>query len=226
MWITLFRFGKAARTTRTTCGVTATNTIPERPQRRTAVSATSEGGRGVEISNIIYFQNRAGSQIFVHTGLRLERQVKKDMPGPMPKDPAIRQRTNKSATRALLRPDFAPRVRAPKLPDLPDGEAWHEMALQFWKAVWSSPVHFEFLRADEPALFRLVVLVNAFWNTGKLEFAKEIRLLEREFGLTPLSRRRLEWSVAQAEEAKDRHEQRRSRRAVIIDGDPRKVLDE
>ena len=50
-------------------------------------------------------------------------------------------------------------------------------------------------------------------------------MLEREFGLTPLSRRRLEWSVSQAEEAKDRHEQRRSKRATIIDGDPRKVLD-
>lgn len=84
----------------------------------------------------------------------------------------------------------------------------------------------EFLRGDEPALFRLVTLVDNFWKTGKLDIAREIRLMEREFGLTPLSRRRLEWNVTQAEEAKDKYEQRRSRRARIINGpDPRSGLD-
>jgi hypothetical protein len=86
-------------------------------------------------------------------------------------------------------------------------------------------MHFEYLRGDLPALYRLIILVDSFWKSGKLDTAKEVRLLEREFGITPLSRRRLEWSVAQAEEARDRHEQKRSRRAVIIDGDdPREVL--
>ena len=148
------------------------------------------------------------------------------MPGPAPKDPALRQRRNKSATRAMLPAETGPRQRAPRLPDLPDGQVWHVMAQRFWAAVWSSPMRFEYLRADEPALFRLVALVNAFWTKGELDIAREIRLLEREFGLTPLSRRRLEWTVAQAEEAKDRHEQKRSKRAVIIEGDPRGVLDE
>lgn len=86
-------------------------------------------------------------------------------------------------------------------------------------------MHFEFVRGDIPALFRLVALIDSFWWDGKLDVAKEIRLLEREFGLTPLSRRRLEWSVAQAEEAKDQHEQKQSKRAIIIDEiDPREVL--
>lgn len=147
------------------------------------------------------------------------------MPGPLPKDPAIRQRRNKSATRALLHSE-SPRLRAPELPELADGKTWHPMAKAFWKTVWSSPVHFEFLHADEPALFRLVFLVNVFWTSGGLDIAREIRMLEREFGLTPLSRRRLEWTVAQAEEAKDRHEHKRVQRAVIIDADPRGVLDE
>ena len=146
------------------------------------------------------------------------------MPGPMPKDLSIRQRRNKSATRAIL-PAELPRFQAPKLPKLPEGETWHPMAKQFWKTIWASPIHVEFLRADEPALYRLVMLVNAFWTKNSLAIAAEIRLLEREFGLTPLSRRRLEWTVAQAEEAKDKHEQKRVRRAVIIDADPRGVLD-
>lgn len=99
------------------------------------------------------------------------------------------------------------------------------MARHWWKDVWSSPMHYEFVRGDLPALFRLVLMVDRFWKTQSLTVAKEIRMLEREFGLTPLSRRRLEWNMAQAEEAKDRHEQKRIRRAVVIDGDPREVLE-
>jgi len=85
-------------------------------------------------------------------------------------------------------------------------------------------MHYEFLRGDEPALFRLVVLVDLFWKTGSLKVAGEIRLMEREFGLTPLSRRRLEWNVAQAKEATDKLERRRVREAKPIDVDPRGVL--
>jgi hypothetical protein len=150
------------------------------------------------------------------------------MPGPLPKDPAVRQRRNKSSTRAILPAENLPRTKAPKLPKLPDGEEWHAMAKEYWKVIWSSPMSVEFLRGDEPALYRLLMLVNRFWNTGSLNVAKEIRMLEREFGLTPLSRRRLEWTVAQAEEAKDKHEQNRVERskAPIVDVDPRGVLEQ
>lgn len=158
------------------------------------------------------------------------------MPGPLPKSPTLRQRRNKAATRALLVASEMPRLRAPSLPELTrtrkrKGEEivvkdeWHPMARKFWEAVWSSPMRFEFLRADEPALFRLVYLVDQFWKKGSLAIAAEIRMLEREFGLTPLSRRRLEWTVAQAEEAKDRHEEKRIKRADVIELDPRGVLE-
>ena len=148
------------------------------------------------------------------------------MPGPLPKDPKIRQRTNKSATRALLPAETAPILKAPRLPNHPDSKGWHNMARLWWRDVWASPMRFEFLRGDLPALLRLVMLVDTFWREQELDVAREIRLLEREFGLTPLSRRRLEWSVAQAEEAKDLHEQKRSKRAIILDNiDPGKILE-
>lgn len=147
------------------------------------------------------------------------------MPGPLPKSSLVRQRRNKPKSQSLLPAEAQPRIRAPRLPKLDDNEQWHDMAKRWWADVWSSPMRYEFLRGDEPALFRLVWLVDKFWKSGALDIAREIRLMEREFGLTPLSRRRLEWSVAQAEEAKDRHEQKRSRRAVIINGDPREVLE-
>ena len=148
------------------------------------------------------------------------------MPGPLPKSPAIRQRRNKSSTRALLLPETAPILRAPHLPVHPiPEEHWHDMTRRWWRDVWSSPLRQEYIRADLGALFRLAIMVDMFWKTGKLAIATEIRLLEREFGLTPMARRRLEWTVAQAEEAIDRHEHRRARRATIIDGDPREVLE-
>ena len=148
------------------------------------------------------------------------------MPGPIPKDPKIRQRTNKSASRALLPAEIAPIEMIPRLPKHTDARGWHNMAHQWWRDVWASPMHFEFVRGDIPALFRLVALVNSFWWDGKLDVAIEIRLLEREFGLTPLSRRRLEWSVAQAEEAKDQHDQKQAGRAIILDDiDPGKILE-
>ena len=147
------------------------------------------------------------------------------MPGPMPKSLAIRQRRNKAASRATLPADSPRRYQRPELPDLPDGKKWHSMARKFWRLIWSSPMSFEYLRADEPALFRLMYLVNAFWHEHSLEVAKEIRLMEREFGLTPLSRRRLEWTIAQTEDAKGKHEQNRIRRAQVVDADPRGVLE-
>jgi hypothetical protein len=100
-------------------------------------------------------------------------------------------------------------------------EEWHPMARRFWEVIWDSPMVSEFVRADEPALFRLVHLVDQFWKRGQLQVATEIRMLEREFGLTPLSRRRLEWTVVQAEEAKER----RTPRPVVLDLDPRGVLE-
>ena len=158
------------------------------------------------------------------------------MPGPLPKNLATRQRRNKSSSRALLFTDTSQRIRAPKLPTIEqkgeDGKVvkmtWHPMAQKFWEVVWSSPMRFEYLRADEPSLFRLLYIVHLFWMTGDLEYAKEWRMLEREFGLTPFSRRRLEWQVVQTEEAKDKREEKRARRAVPIDaefGDPRGVLE-
>ncbi len=164
------------------------------------------------------------------------------MPGPLPKDPAIRQRRNKVTTQAILVVQDAPRVRAPQLPELPKKkckvkgqvveieQAWHPMAEKLWKEIWASPMRYEFLRADEGALFRLIFLVHLFWTKGSLAVAAEIRMLEREFGLTPLSRRRLQWMVAHAEEAKDQHLERKAKRAAASDaivdvGDPRGVLE-
>lgn len=145
------------------------------------------------------------------------------MPGPAPKNPNTRQRRNKTSTNAILKTADGFIEGRPSLPDFPGEGDWHPLASAWWDTIWDSPMSGEFLWGDMPALLRTASLVDEFWRTHDLNVAKEIRLMEKEFGLTPMSRRRLQWQVVQTEEAKDR----RSRQSRHVDpggSDPREVL--
>lgn len=84
----------------------------------------------------------------------------------------------------------------------------------------------EYLRVDLHGLYRLAVLVDDFWKAPSDKLAAEIRLQQQAYGISPYDRRRLEWFVVQAEDAAERLEEKRSKRALIIDndGDPRDVF--
>jgi hypothetical protein len=62
------------------------------------------------------------------------------------------------------------------------------------------------------------------------ELAAEIRLSGQRFGISPLDRRRLEWTIAQTEEAQDRGRRRRgqteepTKPPPLAANDPRAVL--
>ena len=147
------------------------------------------------------------------------------MPGPMPKDPQLRQRANKAATRAVLAPESAPRRRAPSLPRREEGDPdWHRLTRAWWRDLWRSPMATEYLGSDVHALYRLAVLVDQFWRMPSQALAGEIRLQQQAFGLTPLDRRRLEWTIEQAEAATTRKQQRRVRQAQDGEIDPREAL--
>jgi hypothetical protein len=113
----------------------------------------------------------------------------------------------------------------PEHPKADKGKDWHPMTRRWWKDVWHSPMATEYVRADEHGLFRLAVLVDIFWTKPSQYIAAEIRHQQQAFGLTPLDRRRLEWSIEQVEEAREKREQKRARRARIINGDPRTILE-
>lgn len=118
--------------------------------------------------------------------------------GPLPKDPATRQRRNKSATNAILEtpeePDFE---SVPDMGVLAD-EDWHPLAVAWWQSVWTSPMATQYLDADRHTLFRLLMLVQEYWMRPNVELSKEIDKAQQPFGLTPMDRRRLEWIVEQA----------------------------
>jgi hypothetical protein len=61
----------------------------------------------------------------------------------------------------------------------------------------------EWLEADLPGLNRLIVLIEDYWCAGTARERKdldaEIRMQEMRLGLSPLDRRRLEWSLDKPE---------------------------
>ena len=101
------------------------------------------------------------------------------------KHASTRQRRNKAATAATL---SAPtEVLIPALPDRKDqfGDVreWLPETVEWWK--------------DE------------FMNDPTSKNHAEVRIAQQAYGLTPYDRRRLEWTVEQTEDAKERGAQRR-----------------
>jgi len=142
------------------------------------------------------------------------------MSGPPPKNPKIRQRRNR-VTGATLTATDKPRQRAPRLPKRDDDQEWHRLTRAWWRDVWHSPMAEQFLEVDKHALYRLAMLIDAFWSQPSRQLAAEIRLEQQAFGLTPLDRRRLQWSVGQEEERR----RTRTRQSPHERGDdPRKIL--
>lgn len=128
------------------------------------------------------------------------------MPSPIPKDPSVRARRNKTSTRALL--SSAPHgIAAPPLP--PDID-WHPQTVAWWADVWASPMAPEFDGSDRHGLFMLAVLVDGFWRLPSCAAAAEIRLQGQRFGLSPIDRRRLQWEIERVDEAQDRGARRRA----------------
>ncbi len=167
------------------------------------------------------------------------------MPGPPPKDPALRQRRNKVATRAMLPAEESPLLSPGEseaaegqpvervIPPLPPRgrRKWHPMAVLAWEDWWRSPMATEFLHADIHGLYVLIDLVDQYWKKPTPKLAAEIRQQRTCFGLTPIDRRRLQWEVDRGEEADDRRKARQAaehaekeRQEARAAGDPRKIL--
>lgn len=139
------------------------------------------------------------------------------MKGRIPKDPAIRQRRNRTPGAATL-PAKTSRRRVPPLPPhpvllpeklwpkdeetglpVPTHKEWHSLTIAWWNDIWRSPMAPEYLKADIHGLIELAELVDRYWEEPSSSLAAEIRLQRTCFGLTPLDRRRLQWEVEKVE---------------------------
>lgn len=177
------------------------------------------------------------------------------------KDPSVRARRNKSATRATLSAVTTPTTTAadyadltvvqlreevgrrnrdgrvdmldstgkkaelvrtlvdddsgvPAMPDHSDGR-WHAQTVAWWRDVWTSPMAEQWDDSDLHNVFVVALLYNDIWTAGTPKERKdalaEYRLQRADLGLSPYSRRRLEWTIETAQEAQDRGARRRRR---------------
>lgn len=90
---------------------------------------------------------------------------------------------------------------------------WHVQTEAWWNDVWTSPMAAEWDDSDRHNLFTLALLYDDIWCATtareRKEALSEYRLQRADLGLSPYSRRRLEWTIETAEDAKARGEKRR-----------------
>jgi hypothetical protein len=129
-------------------------------------------------------------------------------------------------------------VENPVIPSLPKlrETPWLRETRRWWKGVWSSPMVQEFDDSDLFALQRVAILVDMFYEAvmkgdinKTLSLSSEIRQQEFRFGLTPMDRRRLQWTIEQGDSAKERTDARKkaqdaARPKPELVGDPRTML--
>ncbi|TDO18146.1 hypothetical protein EV580_1328 [Mycobacterium sp. BK086] len=126
------------------------------------------------------------------------------------KDPSVRARRNKTATRATLKP-----VENPEIPDLPAGTKWHPQVRDWWTRAWSSPMVPEWTESDIDTMYLAAKLMQLFWKPGTTAgtckaLAGEIRQLLATCGLTPMARRSLQWEIERGEAAAQQTAARRA----------------
>lgn len=143
------------------------------------------------------------------------------------KHSTARARANRAATAATL-VDVPNDCETPLLE--PVDHDWHPMVLKWWEAIWRSPMSGEYHESDIHQLFLLAMVYDDFYNcepgtVRRAQLAAEIRQSRASFGMTPYDRRRLEWTVANAETATDRNKERRGRQMrAPMGADPRAGL--
>lgn len=121
--------------------------------------------------------------------------------GPPPKDPALRVRRNKVTTKAIL--GRAPAAKKPALPTR--RPTWAAATRATWNRWWASPQAREWTEVHVSRLLILIALHEDFNRAAnareRRDAAAEIRQHEREFGLTPLAERTLQWERIHEEDA-------------------------
>lgn len=116
---------------------------------------------------------------------------------------------NKAALRERL---LGAMLDIPLLPERPQG--WHQMTQTYWADIWTSPMEGQW---DDSDFHNVLIVTMLYDDAMRAETAKdrkeafaELRQQRMSLGLSPYDRRRLEWTIETAEEAKDKGQRRRS----------------
>lgn len=123
------------------------------------------------------------------------------MPGPTAKDPTLRGRRNRTATRATLSKPDGDTAEKPKLPGSID---WYPEVAAWWDDLWTSEPRKEWIDVDTHLLYVAARLYQMMLDpdtkpTAAKALAGEYRQILVQFGLTPMARRTLQWEVLRVE---------------------------
>lgn len=156
--------------------------------------------------------------------------------GPMAKHPSARRRGNAPATTAreiVLRQPGEPLRPVPALPqrrrmvDETDDKGktlkvlreveWHSQAAVAWAELWQFPLVYQAPDVDSHLLEVYVALIDDFWHkleAGKAitEQANQIRAFSELWGIGEKSRRHLQITIQEAEEAIERGTRQHAKR--------------
>jgi hypothetical protein len=153
------------------------------------------------------------------------------MPGPAPSDPSTRKRGNKASTKSVL--SVVVDHEIPPMPDpndwlakpVIDGEEisldpnppqWSPAVIKWWDTIWQSPMSNEYHESDTQQLhlacFYLHQTTNPYIKMAeRLAAAAKYESCVRNFGLSPMSRRSLQWEIERVNEAQGKNRRRRQR---------------
>lgn len=127
------------------------------------------------------------------------------MSGPSPKDPSLRGRRNKTATRATL---SKPNGEDTEKPTLPSSIEWYPEVVAWWDDLWASEPRKEWIDVDTHLLSVAARLYQMMLDPDTKPLAAkalagEYRQILVQFGLTPMARRTLQWEVLRVEGEKN-----------------------
>ena len=128
-----------------------------------------------------------------------------------PKPPGQRRRRNLGQAQWRELPAAG---RKGKPPELPQAE-WLESTRDWWATIWASPMATVWVEADIESLIRLARLRDDFAR-GELPVSAlgPMQALEDRFGLSPKSRRALQWEIKKGEAAEAPEAKPRKLRAI------------
>lgn len=117
--------------------------------------------------------------------------------------PLIPTKNTKAAHVELLLKDDDP---VPELPEHPSLSRWHAQTVEWWRNAWLSPMRREW--HVETDYFNVLIAAMHFDDMMRAGTAVDrqkafaaLKAAVQPLGLTPYSRRQLEWTTANAEEA-------------------------
>lgn len=125
----------------------------------------------------------------------------------------------------LIERIIAGESNVPPMPEHPgnvdaDGQrqgkgVWHPQTIAWWNDVWTSPMESAWDESDVHNVVIMALLYDDLWTAGsareRKDAAAELRQQRADLGLAPLPRRRLEWTIASADEATSKNDKRRGK---------------